>query len=193
LVLTPVGRCFLGIKKRLLAAGPTADGEPRTKARSDLSHVALCRRRSSAMSSGRISWLRRVRLESPLGHGDILSGLELKLSGERDGRLGLARFSAVCPLSGHACKWPFVARRYGRCCMYGPNYAELGRGRVFAVQLFSMIKWLLSTIPRCPRSDPTPIGPTAMPSSPPFASPSPIHFNTHCSRLKPRQWQPRHV
>jgi hypothetical protein len=50
---------------------------------------------------GRISWLRRVRLESPLGHGDFLSGLQL--SGERDGGLGLARSSAVCPLDGHMC------------------------------------------------------------------------------------------
>jgi hypothetical protein len=48
---------------------------------------------------GRISWLRRVRLENPLGHGNFLSGL--KLCGERDGGLGLARFSAVCPLGGH--------------------------------------------------------------------------------------------
>jgi hypothetical protein len=48
---------------------------------------------------GRISWLRRVRLGSPLGHGNFLSGL--KLSGERGGGLGLARFSAVCPLGGH--------------------------------------------------------------------------------------------
>ena len=50
-------------------------------------------------SVGRISWLRRVRLENPLGHGNFLSGL--KLSGERDGGLGLARFSAVCLLGGH--------------------------------------------------------------------------------------------
>jgi hypothetical protein len=48
---------------------------------------------------GRISWLRRVRLENPLGHGNFMSGL--KLSGERDGGLGLARFSAGCPLGGH--------------------------------------------------------------------------------------------
>ena len=40
-----------------------------------------------------------MRLENPLGHGNFLSGL--KLSGERDGGLGLARFSAVCPLGGH--------------------------------------------------------------------------------------------
>jgi hypothetical protein len=38
-------------------------------------------------------------LENPLGHGNFLSGL--KLSGERDGGLGLARFTAVCPLGGH--------------------------------------------------------------------------------------------
>ena len=54
---------------------------------------------SLELSLGRISWLRRVRLENPLGHGNFLSGL--KLSGERDGGLGLARFSAVCPLGGH--------------------------------------------------------------------------------------------
>jgi hypothetical protein len=29
-----------------------------------------------------------------------------------------------------------MVRRYGRCCMYGPNYVKLSR--VFAVQLFSM-------------------------------------------------------
>jgi hypothetical protein len=52
-----------------------------------------------ASITGRISWLRRVRLENPLGHGNILSGL--KLSGERDGGLGLARSSAVFPLGGH--------------------------------------------------------------------------------------------
>jgi hypothetical protein len=50
---------------------------------------------------GRISWLRRVRLENPLGHGNFSAGL--KLSGERDGGLSLARFSAVCPLGGHMC------------------------------------------------------------------------------------------
>jgi hypothetical protein len=58
----------------------------------------------------RILWLRRVRLENPLGHGNFLSGL--KLRGERGGGLGLARFSAVCPLDGHMYdvrKWPFMA------------------------------------------------------------------------------------
>jgi hypothetical protein len=68
--------------------------------------------------------------------------------------------------------------------MYGPNYVKLSR--VFAVQLFSMfiVYWEALAMPRCPRSDSTPIGPTAMPSPPPppFASPSPMHYyNTHCS------------
>jgi hypothetical protein len=45
---------------------------------------------------GRISWLRRVRLEIPLIHRNFLTGL--KSSGECDGGLGLARFLAVCPL-----------------------------------------------------------------------------------------------
>jgi hypothetical protein len=54
---------------------------------------------AAAPIAGRTSWLRRVRLENPLGHGNFLSGH--KLSGERDGGLGLARFSAVCPLGGH--------------------------------------------------------------------------------------------
>jgi hypothetical protein len=88
----------------------------------------------------RISWLRRLRIESPLGYKVFLSGL--KLSEERDGGLGLARFSAVCPLGDHMCAngllWHVwhVARRYGRCCMYGPNYVKLSR--VFAVKVFSM-------------------------------------------------------
>jgi hypothetical protein len=45
--------------------------------------------------------------------GTFLSGL--KLSGERDGGLGLARFVAVCPLSGHMHAnglLSFMARRY---------------------------------------------------------------------------------
>ena len=50
---------------------------------------------------GRVLWLRRVRLESPLGHGNFLP--RPKSSGECDGGLGLARFSAVCPLDGHMC------------------------------------------------------------------------------------------
>jgi hypothetical protein len=40
-----------------------------------------------------------VCLENPLGHGNFLSGL--KLGGERDGGLGLARSSAGCPLGDH--------------------------------------------------------------------------------------------
>jgi hypothetical protein len=54
---------------------------------------------SQLAALGRISWMRRVRLENPLSHGNFLSGL--RLSGERDGGLGLARFSAVCPLGCH--------------------------------------------------------------------------------------------
>jgi hypothetical protein len=46
----------------------------------------------------------------------------------------LGRLSVGRP---YVCKWPFMARRYGRCCMYGPNYVKLSR--VFAVQLFGMI------------------------------------------------------
>jgi hypothetical protein len=115
---------------------------------------------------GRISWLRRVRLENPLGHGNFLSGL--KLSGERGGGLGLARSTAVCLLGGHMYangKWPLVVRRYGRCCMYGPNYVKLSR--VFAVQLLSMIIEHYTALALTPvRSDP--MDPTAMPSPPPF-------------------------
>jgi hypothetical protein len=48
---------------------------------------------------GRISWLRRVRLGSPLGPGNFSSGP--KSSGERNGGLSLARFGGVCPLNGH--------------------------------------------------------------------------------------------
>jgi hypothetical protein len=84
-------------------------------------------------------------------------------------------------------KWPFVARSYGRWCMYGPNYVKLSGA--FAVRLFSMsIPYYLYRA-RYPRPGPGPIGPTAMPSPPPFASPSPRHCNTHCSRVEPRKWQ----
>jgi hypothetical protein len=51
----------------------------------------------------------------------------------------------------YARKWPFMARRYGRCCMYGPNYVKLSR--VFAVQLFSMIIGHYAALPPV-RSDP---------------------------------------
>jgi hypothetical protein len=61
--------------------------------------VTAEKRAQETLKLGRISWLRRVCLENPLGHGNFLSGL--KLSGERDGGLGLTRFSAVCPLGGH--------------------------------------------------------------------------------------------
>jgi hypothetical protein len=103
---------------------------------------------------GRISWLRRVRLENPLGHGDILSGL--KLSGGRDGGLGLARFSAVCPRWAAICTQIMAfdgtwhAGMAGAACN-GPNYVKLSR--VFAAQLFSMIIEHHTALPPV-RSDP---------------------------------------
>jgi hypothetical protein len=44
-----------------------------------------------------------------------------------------------------------AGRRYGRCCMYGPNYVKLSR--VFAVQLFSMFIGHYAALPPF-RSDP---------------------------------------
>jgi hypothetical protein len=59
--------------------------------------------------------------------------------------------------------------------------------------LCSCLVFLLGTIPRYSRSDPTPNGPTAMPSLPPFASPSPMHCTLRllptdigCGTLAPR-------
>jgi hypothetical protein len=58
--------------------------------------ISLAEKLRPNPDSGRISWLRRVRLENPLGHGSFVSGLdELELSGERGGGLGLARINAV--------------------------------------------------------------------------------------------------
>jgi hypothetical protein len=83
----------------------------------------------------------RVRVENPLGHGNFLSGL--KLSGEHDGGLGLARFSAVCPLGGHM---------YANGLLWhGPNYVKLSR--VFAAQFFSMSIEHYAALPPV-RSDP---------------------------------------
>jgi hypothetical protein len=49
--------------------------------------------------------------------------------------------------------------------------------------LCSCLVCLLGTMSHYyPRSDPTPIGPTAMPSPPPFASPSPMHCTTPAAR-----------
>jgi hypothetical protein len=90
----------------------------------------------------------RVRLENPLGYGNFLSGL--KLSGERDGGLGLARFSAVCPLGGHmyanGLLW-HADMAGAACCMYGPNYVKLSR--VVAVQLLSMFSKHNAAQPPC--------------------------------------------
>jgi hypothetical protein len=100
----------------------------------------------------------------------------------------LARFSDVCPLGGHipyTRKWSFMARMAcGRCCMCGPNYVKLSR--VFAAKLFSMS--IAHYAPALPPPGPIrpPLAPhTAMTSPPPFASPSPIHCNTHCPRQRP--------
>jgi hypothetical protein len=67
-----------------------------------------------------------------------------------------------------------IARRYGRCCMYGPNNVKLSR--VFAVQLFSMLIGHYVAPPPV-RSDPH--WPHSHASPPPFASPLSIHCNTH--------------
>jgi hypothetical protein len=109
----------------------------------------------------------------------------------------LARFSVVCPLGGHAKAMAFCGTpRCGRWCMYGPNYVKLSRVCAMSYALCSCLVCLLGTMPHQPRArDPLPVGPTSMPSPPSFASPSPRHkqHNTHCSRFKPQQWQPRHV
>jgi hypothetical protein len=83
--------------------GPRADRpRPSSNKEQNAGRLHLCKRhRHRRDEVGRISWLGLVRLENPLGHGDFLSGL--KLSGERDGGLSLARFLAVCPLGGHMC------------------------------------------------------------------------------------------
>jgi hypothetical protein len=46
---------------------------------------------------------------------------------------------------------PLLVHRYGRCCMYGPNYVKLSR--VFAVQLFGMLIGHYAALPPV-RSDP---------------------------------------
>jgi hypothetical protein len=105
------------------------------------------------------------------GSWELFSGF--KLSGERDGGLGLARFSAVCPLGGHMCANGFLwhARSYGRCCMYGPNYVKLSR--VFAVQLFSVLIRHYAALPPV-RFDP------ARP-----LAPQPCHHRLHSPRPHP--------
>jgi hypothetical protein len=88
-----------------------------------------------AVSLGRISWLRRMRLEIPLGHRNFSPGL--KSSGECDGGLGLARFSAVFPLAGHmyANDLLWYAGMAGAACM---------------VLLFGCLVYLFRTRPRYP-------------------------------------------
>jgi hypothetical protein len=101
---------------------------------------------------GRVSWRRRVRLASRKSRAGSWERSDLgtyfcrdsglKLSGERDGGLGLARFSAVCPLGGHMGGHmyangllPFMVRIYGRCCMYGPNYVKCKIEQSFCLRL----------------------------------------------------------
>jgi hypothetical protein len=117
----------------------------------------------------------RVRLENPLGHGDFLSGL--KLSGERDGGLGLAWSLAVCPLGGHmhANGLLWHAGIADAACMGLTQLRKIEQSFCCAV-VWHVYYWALCRA--TPRSDPTPIAPTAMPSPPPFASPSPMHCNT---------------
>jgi hypothetical protein len=82
-------------------------------------------------------------------------------------------------------KWPFMARRYGRCCMYGPDYVKLSR--FFAVQLFSMSIGHYAALCHTP-------GPIRPPLAPqpcnhrlhlPRASPSPIYTATPAARRDP--------
>jgi hypothetical protein len=67
---------------------------------------------------GRIFWLLRVRLGSPLGHGNFLAGL--KLSGAEATRWRTQSVSCFGAVLGrlsvgrpYVRKWPFMARRYG--------------------------------------------------------------------------------
>jgi uncharacterized protein YbdZ (MbtH family) len=61
------------------------------------------------------------------------------------------RWTAICTMYANGLLW-HMARRYGRCCMYGPNYVKLSR--VFAVQLlFSMAIEHYAALPPV-RSDP---------------------------------------
>jgi hypothetical protein len=61
-----------------------------------------------------------------------------------------------------------MARRYGRCCMYGPNYVKLSR--VFAVKLFSMFIGHYAATPG--------------PIRPPLA-PQPCHHRLHSPHPHP--------
>jgi hypothetical protein len=101
-----------------------------------------------------------------------LSGL--KLSGKRDPRWR-TRFGAVFGRLSvgrpYVRKLSFMARRYGRCCMYEHNYVKLSR--VFAVQLFSMFIGHYSALPPV-RSDPH------WPHSP-----QPCHHRLHSPRPHP--------
>jgi hypothetical protein len=86
----------------------------------------------------------------PVGTWELFDGTYIEWGTRWWTRFGavLGRLSVGRPC---VCKWPFMARRYGRCCMYGPNYVKLSR--VFAVQLFSMIIEHYAALPPV-RSDP---------------------------------------
>jgi hypothetical protein len=61
------------------------------------------------------------------------------------GSRSFVRWAVICT------QMAFMVRRYGRCCMYGPNYVKLSS--FFAVQLFSMISAHYAALPQV-RSDP---------------------------------------
>jgi hypothetical protein len=72
-------------------------------------------------------------------------------------------------------KCPFMARRYGMCCMYGPNYVNLGRG--FALRLFSVLIPHYTALPPA-RSGPSWSHP-AMPSATTSIRPALTHTLQH--------------
>jgi hypothetical protein len=104
-----VRRASLSWQCVVFFAGPTPSPQPQTpdQARGAVPGAERKRKPPAAQlipsynTAVGISWLGWVRLENPLGHRNFFSGL--KLSGGRDGGLGLARFLAVCPLGGHMC------------------------------------------------------------------------------------------
>jgi hypothetical protein len=81
-----------------LALTRSRPAEPR-KANHFLAHLALLAGPEALSRPATAQKSLAPPCAAALGHGNLLSGL--KLSGERDGGLGLARFSVVCPLGGH--------------------------------------------------------------------------------------------
>jgi hypothetical protein len=100
-------------------------------------------------SPGRTSWLRRVRLENPLGHGNFLWAVgNAVVDSLWRGSRPFVRWVVICTQMAF---YGTQLRRYGRCCMYGPNYVKLSR--FFAVQLLSMCIGHYAALPPV-RSDP---------------------------------------